>query len=524
MAKATTTIRESLQYQGQHATWFAATQRLFNQVAAFYFEVIQAHQGVLDLPNKEALTALEKLTHATKKNPTPLMPLCEVASDVPAMFRRAAINAALGSARSFYSHLSKWRTRSEKAQAKGKKWTSRPPVPPRTWNKSTTFSAGEWKERRDASIRLKVWTGTCWSWLKCRLTGRQLPPGVEAGSPSLVRRGDQWWLHTPVERQFSSPAKIEKQVSTNKDTKMCAVDLNLDGPLAVCTIQTVEGTILATKFIDGGQERNGLRKKQLGRIACKRSKTGILAACQQDNVDLWRKINMGDENLSHLVSARIVQFAKQQGATILVFEHLGKLKPQKGKYSRRGNSKRAFWMKGRIFRYAKYKAYNEGIITSRVNPRNTSRECARCQAPVSRYDAGQPAEGYTPGAPLVLCPKCGMKGHADRNASLVIGQRLVARYPNETKEKPPTPLHTERESKDSGVGVSQEPETEVVGHSSLSERHGNTNGHGTAQETGSRDGCSVSDMSHPLRLSPSRNHVAPAPMTDYVGVSEATGL
>ena len=49
--------------------------------------------------------------------------------------------------------------------------------------------------------------------------------------------------------------------------------------------------------------------------------------------------------------------------------------------------------------YAKYKAWNEGIITSRVNPGNTSRECARCHSLVVRYDAGKPAEGYTSGAP-----------------------------------------------------------------------------------------------------------------------------
>ncbi len=132
MAKATTTIRQSLQYRPQHAAWFAATQDLFNRVAAFYFEVIQAHEGVLDLSNKEALTALETLTHATRENPTPVMPLSEIAEHVPAMFRRAAIHAALGSARSFFAHLKKWRTKKEKAQVKGKKWTSRPPVPPRT--------------------------------------------------------------------------------------------------------------------------------------------------------------------------------------------------------------------------------------------------------------------------------------------------------------------------------------------------------------------------------------------------------
>ncbi len=66
MAKAITTIRQRLQYQPQHAAWFAATQDLFNRVAAFYFEVLQAHEDVLDLSNKEALTALETLTHATR--------------------------------------------------------------------------------------------------------------------------------------------------------------------------------------------------------------------------------------------------------------------------------------------------------------------------------------------------------------------------------------------------------------------------------------------------------------------------
>jgi hypothetical protein len=236
MAKATTTIRQRLQYEGQHADWFAATQALFNRVAAFYFEVIQAHEGLLDLSNKEALTALEKLTHATARHPHPVMPLAELVEDMPAMFRRAALHAALGSARPFFTHRKKWQTKKEKATASGKKFHERPPVPPRTWNKSATFYGGMWKDRTSSSLVLKVWTGTCWSWLKCRLTGRELPPGQEPGSPSLVRRADHWCLHTPVERQFDSPPKIEKQVTTNPQTKICAVDLNLDGHIAVCTV------------------------------------------------------------------------------------------------------------------------------------------------------------------------------------------------------------------------------------------------------------------------------------------------
>jgi putative transposase len=498
MAKATTTIKQVLNYQPEHGAWFAANQVLFNQVAAFYFEVIQAHEGVLDLSNKDALTALEKLTHTTQSNPTPVMALEDILQDIPAMFRRAAINAALGSARSFSSHLAKWRKRKEKAQAKGKPFHQRPPVPPRSWNKSTTLYAGMWKERADSSIVIKVWTGTCWSWLKMRITGRALPSDIEMGSPQLIKRGNQWWLHTPIERQFKSPGKIEKQVTTNAETKICAVDLNLNEQLAVCTIQTVAGTILATRFIGGGRAISGFRKKQLGRIARARAQTGICAEGEQDNVDLWASIRNRDEHLAHLVSARIVQFAKAHEATILVFEHLGNLKPERGKYSRRGNTKRAYWMKGRIFKYAKYKAWNAGIITSRVSPRNTSRECACCQSAVARYAQGQPAEGYTPGTPLVLCPRCGMAGNADRNASLVIGQRLVARSQRSVQEKPPTPLATERRTKVPGVVVSQEAESEE-GPSIPHVRHGDDNEHGTAHDVWLGMAKRTSDMPHPLR-------------------------
>src|SRR5712692_10022840 len=397
MAKATTTIKQVLNYQDAHAAWFAANQALFNQVVAFYFEVIQAHERVLDLSDKEALRALEKLTHTTKKNQTPAMPLSALVEDAPAMFRRAAIHAALGSARSFSSHLSRWKKRKAKAQARGKQFTERPPVPPRTWNKSATLYAGQWKERTSSSIVLKVWTGTCWSWIKVRITGRELPADVEMGSPALIRRGKHWWLHTPLEKHFRSTRTIENQVTTNTATTICAVDLNLNEHLAVCTIQTVEGTILATTFIGGGRRISGFRKKQLGWIARNRRKTGIIAEGEQDNADLWRKISSRDDDLAHLVSARIVQFAVKHEATILVFEHLGNLKPEKGKYSHRSNSKRAFWMKGRIFSFTKYKAWNSRIITSRVNPRNTSRACHRCHAPVMRYAQGHPVEGYTRG-------------------------------------------------------------------------------------------------------------------------------
>ncbi|GHO59681.1 hypothetical protein KSB_81560 [Ktedonobacter robiniae] len=424
------------------------------------------------------------------------------------MFRRAAINAALGSARAFFSSLNTWRVRKEKHEAKpckkGKKklpFRERPPVPPRTWNRSAPFYAGLWEERTGHSIMLKVWTGSCWSWLKIGTLPRDLPQGYALASPSLVCKGNRWWLHTPIEKALETPTKVVEQIAF-KQTCLCAVDVNLDQHLAVCTVQTVEGTILATSFIGNGTAIAGFRKRLLGRIARNRSQTGIIAQGEQDNVALWRKIRHLDEHIEHQVSARIIQFAIEQQASILVFEHLGNLRPEKGRYSRRSNLKRAYWMKGRIFKYAKYKAWNAGgIITCRVNPRHTSRQCHRCHAPVIRYNEGEPVEGYTPGAALCLCPQCQMRDHADRNASLRIGQRLIERDQEPLKEKPHArSRRATRGSKDPGVGISQDAEGEGQPSIAQARQGDHTNGPGTAQGGLRRMGMLPSDMATTLRL------------------------
>jgi IS605 OrfB family transposase len=492
-AKATKTIKQALSYKPQHAIWFAKTQALFNRIAGFYFEVIAAHPGILDLSNMEALGALEKLTHATAEHPNPIMPLAEVAPDVPAMLRRAAINAALGSAKSFYTSLSKWRTRKEQAEAKGKKYTVRPPVPPRNWNRSTTFYAGMRNDCQGSSVLLKLWTGTSFAWVKVGVCGRDLPNGWEQNSPQLVRHGSHWWLHIPVERKMEHPRKVETQITAVPDTKICAVDLNINEHLAVCTIQTVEGTVVATRFIGGGKRLHDLRKRQLGRIARNRSKTGIIAEGEQDNVHLWAKVRAIDEDTAHQISHRIVEFAVAYGAGILVFEHLANFKPEKGKYSRRANSKRSYWLRGRIFKYTKYKAWNEGIVTSRVNPRNTSRECARCGASVARYNAGQPAEGYTPGTPLVFCSNCQMRGHSDRNASIVIGKRLLARYQQtHLKEKTHALLRRAGRYAKAGGDIGSQEVKRSRRPSTHAPRHGTDTAFGTTQggPSGMVDGAS----------------------------------
>ena len=104
------------------------------------------------------------------------------------------------------------------------------------------------------------------------------------------------------------------------------------------------------------------------------------------------------------------------------------------------------------------------------------------------------------GAPLVLCPECQMRGHADRNASLVIGQRLIERYAESFKEKPHTAVRRAgRVEQSTGVVLSQEAQSK--GRPSPDHaRHGDGNGHGTAQGSRRRMGTAPPSIPPQLRL------------------------
>ncbi|GAC1645824.1 MAG: hypothetical protein NVS4B9_37820 [Ktedonobacteraceae bacterium] len=478
MSRATKTVRQQLNYRPQIAGWFEETQALFNRVAAFYFEVIKTHPEVLKLDGNGPRDTLERLTHRTKTNPEPVKPLATVADNLPALMRRTAIQVALGAAHSYHSNLARWQREKEQAANRGEKFKQQPPAPPSRWNKSVTLYAGMWKQRTATGILLKLWTGTSWCWVKLRIEGRELPEDWEVKSPQLVQHGKRWWLHTFVEKDVSNPGTVKEQVTSTPEVKVCSVKLSADEALAVCTIQTREGTALATRFIGGGRRLNGLRKSLLGRIAQRRADTGLIAPGEADNAQLWARVRNLDEQAAHRTSRRVVELARAHNASILVFEHLPPRHPKKGKFSLRQHEKRVSWLYSRIYRYSQYKAWAEGMVACLVSSRQNSRECANCKAAVARYSEEQATSGYTPGAPLVFCEACGMRDNAYRNASLNIGQRVFARYQKE--EKPQTRPLAGRLSKERGVPIPQAAESGERPCTN-SARHGEGDGHGTAQ-------------------------------------------
>jgi hypothetical protein len=154
--------------------------------------------------------------------------------------------------------------------ATSKKFKKRPPVPPCHWNKSAVFYAGLYKERTEQNIVLKLWDGKTWRLVKFQFAGNSnlstLPQEAEweIGSPQLVNHGktnkaNNWWLHFPIERKVTNPGKVEKQLQANAELRVCSVDLNINDALAVCTILTADGKVVASLFKQN-RIKNQIRK------------------------------------------------------------------------------------------------------------------------------------------------------------------------------------------------------------------------------------------------------------------------
>ncbi|MGD0174792.1 MAG: transposase [Anaerolineales bacterium] len=414
----------------QSGAWLVETKKLFNHSAEWYFGVFEAYPDFLNLKSNEVVPTIEKKTHRTKHNPRPkIAPPAEIGA-LPAYVRRAAIMAAFGSAKSFFSNLNQWKDQKEKFEEKATKkkkklvFRVRPPVPPRVWNRNPSFYQDLYKNFTGKNVMLKLWTGSNWAWVKFGITGREVPDGWSVGSPQAINRNGHWYLHVPIQKdEYEVPKKVEEQ-RKEKEILICVVDLNIGRNFACCTIQNSDGTILATLYIRGAEALHGRRKRDLGRVAVRRSQTGILQPDVQDNQYLWRHIRAMGEYEAHRVSRRIVDFAVLHEASVIVFEHLGHFQPHKGKYSARGNEKRSYWLRGKIVQFSKYKAWNEGKITCRVNPAGTSRFCYWDGTELVRFTPGQPMVGYTEGAPMVYCPTCHHLENADRHSTRNIGHRF----------------------------------------------------------------------------------------------------
>ncbi|WP_053958338.1 zinc ribbon domain-containing protein [Sulfobacillus thermosulfidooxidans] len=421
------------------------TQVLYNRVIAFYMDFFVAHRGVFKehvsytkkngepaerhWTNQELLTLAERHTLSTPAHPHPLMPLEAIpqAKGMPTGLRRAAINHAAGKVKGWFVLLNQW----EQNGKKGREPRLGEPNEPVTFyadmvdypdfdllpqaTVQQTFIAvklwyeGEWQKvplpitlpLRDSealraaqaeSQRIRTETAQ----IKARKAPNEpwtdeeraaLRPKVwVARSLSLYAQRDKRYpgnlrfaLHVPLEKYVQTPKKAKEQLQKNPGLPVVTVDLGVNR-LAVMGAFRLD-QLLATQFIHGSA-LNHKRHLLLNAISKKRAQSGRLPKNVHDNVHLWQKVRHLDENAARQVARRIVDFACQHGAQVIVFEYLRKYRAPQEKMSRSGrkNHKRAYWLRGQIVQWVRDLAFREGILTVERNPAYTSQMCPHCPA------------------------------------------------------------------------------------------------------------------------------------------------
>ncbi|MEM7552518.1 MAG: hypothetical protein AAF378_00175 [Cyanobacteria bacterium P01_A01_bin.84] len=424
---ATQSAEQRLYPQAKCFDGFEEIKSYYNQIAEFYFMLINTDpSGLSATGNDSGWRYYEILTQGKKKSGIEAQyPLPQEFDGCPRDFRRAAIRAAIGAYESWQTRYEKWKNRPKRHKH------HRPPVQPRKFNFSPVYCGNMFWDDSGLDIMLKVRVKSQWMSLKFHYKGQPVGKDWIKSSPSIVLKNGHAYITFCIQRYVPATGGIAK--ITKQDTfRILATDLDLDDHAAIVSILEIDGCTIreiARHFIKQ-PEGVASRKRDLGRIALKMNATGIIhkGFCHKQ----WEKIRNREKAMGYDVASQILNLAVGYGCQVIAFEHLANLKPCRGKYSRRSNQKRAYWLKSKIYNNVKHAAFaRHGILTTRVNPKNTSK-LDPWGNPVNRQNhipekvvAGE--EVYETGATWVKTAS-GYTAHSGVNASRNVGIKALLRH------------------------------------------------------------------------------------------------
>lgn len=411
-AHSTTTYRMKLYCK--RPDWLRATKALYNDVQQFYHELLLGQPELHDKSSQIILRELEKLTLTSRSDEAPLYPLPY--GKIPVYFRRAAINAAIGSVNIYNAKLKTWEQQKHAAQENGKPFTAKSPRPAQTFNASPLFYKGMYKDLEDHHITLKLWTGSSWAWVKCSYSGRDIPANSETLSPTVVLRKNRALLHIPVKTIVPDARTVKQRMQANEN--VCGVNFTNYDAFAVCTVYTADGSAIASKFIRGGDQYVHHSKRLLERIKRNNASMGANGDHTHANQKYWQHLYNLSEYWAHKVSREIISFCQQHQVKTIVmadFKDSGHILNyairKTGKYT-------PMYLGLRIRRYLQYKAWQSGIIITKVRPHHTSSKCTICR----QYLIKQPTHVKT-----YRC-KGGHTGNKDLNTAKNIAQMGLKKF------------------------------------------------------------------------------------------------
>lgn len=391
-----------------------------------YRRLVRVLAGVI-LVNFPALAAsqqtmldIEHMFHVTVDNPKPRYALIDrMFPKFPSYLRRAAINAAFGAVSSYLSNYRRWQ-----AGMRSKR-TNKPPmfakaleVNPPLYGGNCLTHDDDWK-----TVRIKVLRedGT-WGWtdplkLRGKLIRLHGDDAHEALSPSLIV--------TDKKAHLGCPVKVARQRWPGGDI-VCGVDLGIN-TAATCAIVDSVGTVRARRSIRTARH-NDLLDRAATKIRQAAEKTlGPLVKNKETKKferpgklskgfcrELYARIKGLNQAAAQEAANAIVAFARENGATTVVFERLKGWRPKGPRQNLRQKFNR--WLHRMLVKKVTYQCEEQAIKVAYVNPRGTSAWAHDGSGEVTRDK-----KNYS------LCTfASGKRYNADQNAALNIAARFIA--------------------------------------------------------------------------------------------------
>jgi putative transposase len=214
----------------------------------------------------------------------------------------------------------------------------------------------------------------------------------QQGETDLVYRDKGWFLFTTVDVPHEEEAKVLDWIG---------VDLGL-----VSIAHTSDGTRFAGAQVNNRRARNVRLRRKLQKKGTKAAKRLMRRR--------RRKERRFAADINHQISKRIVDVAKRTGRGISIEDLKGiRARVRANKTQRR---RLHSWAFDQLQGFVVYKACRSGVPVRFVDPRNTSRTCAKC-GHVDKRNRKNQAE--------FCCTACGHQSNADANASENIRRAAV---------------------------------------------------------------------------------------------------
>lgn len=352
--------------------------------------------SAVELP-KQRFNFVEKLFHQTKDNPNPkYADFDTMFYKMPAYFRRAIIQHALGVVSSYQSNYKHWLASDQKKQA--------PKLQTKHMWYPTFYNDNMYVEGEGDTVCLKLYNGADWVWHTVAVRHTDLAylqkywSHIKASAPTMEKRHGKYYL------RFSFEEKAALHDTENGAERICAVDLGINTD-AVCSIIRKDGTILGRKFIDFPSDKDRLYR-MLNRIKRYQREHGSRSVGS-----FWSYAQRANDELSKKIAVAITEYAASQNADVIVFEKLDM------KNSRTKSQKISLWRKNGIQTIAEHKAHRLGIHISHVCAWGTSKLAFDGSGKLTRDKDNQALATFA----------SGKRYNCDLSASYNIGARYYIR-------------------------------------------------------------------------------------------------